>query len=184
VSITRELQKELKRVGCYDGEINAVWTQSARKAMKDFLDWVNASLPVSQPDNVLLSLVQGHPGNACSKSCLAGEGLSQDGKRCIPNAVLAQTAKKAKPTPAVTEWTTTVTAVTASPPALDGRMALAGPAPDASAITPPAADAAPRTKNPSVRRDHVARHIPSYGRPTRSSRSNFVQSVLRQTSMY
>jgi len=44
VSITRELQKELKRVACYDGEVNAVWTSSARKAMKDFLDWVNASL--------------------------------------------------------------------------------------------------------------------------------------------
>jgi hypothetical protein len=150
-SIVRELQKELKRVGCYDGEINAIWTPMTRKAIKDFTDRVNASLPVDQPDNILLSLVLGQQDKACGRSCPAGEGLSQDGSRCVPSAILAQAAKKAapmvaavapkappaeKPTAVVTGWSTTTTtaAATVRPasagPPLDGRMALAGPKTD------------------------------------------------------
>ena len=33
-AIGRELQKELKRVGCYDGELNGAWTTSTSQAMK------------------------------------------------------------------------------------------------------------------------------------------------------
>src|SRR5689334_17853847 len=31
--LARELQKELRRVGCYEGEINGGWTQSTKRAM-------------------------------------------------------------------------------------------------------------------------------------------------------
>lgn len=65
-SLARELQRELKRVGCYGGEVNGVWTTSSRMAMKSFTDHVNASLPIETPDYVLLSLVQGHQDKACS----------------------------------------------------------------------------------------------------------------------
>jgi hypothetical protein len=205
-SIIRELQKELKRVGCYDGEINAVWTPMIRKAIKDFTDWVNASLPADQPDNILLSLVQGHADPACGKSCPVGEGLSQDGRRCLPNAILAHAAKKASPMvaatevrktmpapPLVTGWSTTTTTATApvrpAVPPPEGRMALAGPDTQTSspANTAPVADPSQaRATNPQVRRDRVARHIPTshhYRRPGTVSRSNFVRSILRQTSM-
>src|SRR6185369_14014020 len=57
-SLTRELQRGLKRVGCYDGEISGVWTPSTRTAMKGVTDHVNARLPIYQPDNILLALVQ------------------------------------------------------------------------------------------------------------------------------
>src|SRR5438552_5226883 len=36
----RELQRELARVGCYEGELNGIWTPAARKAMKAFTDRV------------------------------------------------------------------------------------------------------------------------------------------------
>ena len=49
-SITRELQRELKRVGCYGGDINGIWTTSSRMAMKSFIDAVNAALPIDTPD--------------------------------------------------------------------------------------------------------------------------------------
>ena len=42
-AIGRELQKELRRVGCYDGELNGAWTTSTKQAMKVFIDRVNAS---------------------------------------------------------------------------------------------------------------------------------------------
>src|SRR5262245_11154142 len=38
VSLTRQLQTELRRVGCYDGELSGVWTPRTRAAMKAFTD--------------------------------------------------------------------------------------------------------------------------------------------------
>jgi peptidoglycan hydrolase-like protein with peptidoglycan-binding domain len=67
-SVTRQLQSELKRVGCYDGEVNGVWTTSSRLAMKSFTDLVNAKLPIEKPDPILLALVQGHQERVCAVS--------------------------------------------------------------------------------------------------------------------
>jgi hypothetical protein len=163
-SLVRELQKELRRVGCYEGEVNGVWTPATRRAMKTFTDRVNATLPMDEPDAVLFAMVQGQQDRVCGKPCPADQGLSEDG-RCLPNAILAKAAKKpvpapvagylptaAKPAPAITGWSTTVTsaprpsppaagAAVVPPPALastpapaattspasEGRMALAGP---------------------------------------------------------
>jgi hypothetical protein len=182
-AIIRELQKELKRVGCYGGEINATWTPMMLKAMKDFTERVNATLPVEQPDTILLALVQGHQDKACGRSCPAGEGLSQDGSRCVPNAILAQAAKKAatpppivpsspgtvvtrdRPTSAVAGWSATAAGepLTTRNPLVDGRMALAGPevessgAPLASLTTRPERET---NRKRSSRRD-VVRHLPA-----------------------
>jgi hypothetical protein len=160
-AIGRELQKELRRVGCYDGELNGAWTTSTKQAMKLFMDRVNASLPTDEPDPILLTMVRGYQDRVCGKPCPAGQGLA-DGGRCVPNAMLVRAAPKppvpvaaalpvpapavaAKPTPAITGWTTTTTA--SAPPAAtpptgaappEGRMALAGPqsATDPAAIPP------------------------------------------------
>jgi hypothetical protein len=176
-AIGRELQKELRRVGCYDGELNGAWTTTTKQAMKLFMDRVNASLPTDEPDPILLTMVRGYQDRVCGKPCPAGQGLA-DGGRCVPNAMLVRAAPKppvpvaaapapvpapvvaAKPTPAITGWTTTTTA--SAPPAAtpptgaappEGRMALAGPQsasdpaatppleqpPQAAAPTPPVA---------------------------------------------
>jgi hypothetical protein len=91
--LTRDLQKELKRVGCYDGELSGTWSPASKRAMGSFMDRVNATLPVEEPDYILLTLVQGHAAQACGKSCPSGQGLSGDG-RCQPRAILAQSARK------------------------------------------------------------------------------------------
>jgi hypothetical protein len=65
VALSRALQGELKRVGCYDGQITSVWTPAARKAMRTFTERANAQLPVDKPDVVLLSLVQSHREVVC-----------------------------------------------------------------------------------------------------------------------
>jgi hypothetical protein len=141
VSLTRELQRGLRRVGCYDGEINGSWTPASRRAMKAFTDRVNASLPMDRPDYILLRLVQSSPERVCGAGCPSGQSIS-DGGRCLPDALLAQAAKRGQPTQPVTSgranadrpvattsgWSTTTTVATRELPAVpEGRMALAGP---------------------------------------------------------
>ena len=72
-SLARELQKELRRVGCYEGELNGAWTPMTKRAMKAFTDRVNATLPVDEPDTILYSMVQGQQDRVCGKPCPVGE---------------------------------------------------------------------------------------------------------------
>jgi hypothetical protein len=92
-TLTREIQLQLKRVGCYQGTINGVWSPVVIRSMKAFADHVNAVLPVQHPDIILLALVQNHRGNACGLSCPAGQVRGGDG-RCLPEALMANTSKK------------------------------------------------------------------------------------------
>lgn len=89
VDLARDLQRELKRVGCYEGDIDGDWRGASRRAMGAFLTKVNATLPTDRPDYILLTLLQGHADRACGVSCPSGQGVSSDG-RCIPNVILAQ----------------------------------------------------------------------------------------------
>jgi len=100
VAMARRLQSELRRVGCYWGEVDGDWGPASRRAISSFLNRINATLPVQQPDNVLLSLVQGHASQACETTCKSGEALASDG-RCIPTVVVASTPPS-KPAPAQT----------------------------------------------------------------------------------
>jgi hypothetical protein len=151
-SLVRELQRGLKRVGCYEGEVSGVWTQQSRSAMRAFTGRINAALPVDEPDGVLLALVQGHKDKACGMPCLSGEGVAADG-RCLPNAILAHAKKPTAPqtaaiaaiehsqpptTPSATGWTSTTTVASpeATPPP-EGRMSLAGPSADPATATRP-----------------------------------------------
>jgi hypothetical protein len=158
-SLARELQKELRRVGCYEGEVNGVWTPATRRAMKTFTDRVNATLPVDEPDAVLFAMVLGQQDRVCGKPCPADQGLSEDG-RCLPNAILAKAARKpspavagyvpvggpaaAKPAPAITGWSTTVTA----PPRPSSPATATAPVPPPALASTavPAASASPASE--------------------------------------
>src|SRR5215468_8498856 len=83
----QRLQRELARVGCYDGEINGVWTPATRRALKAFMDRVNAALPTEAPDRIQLALVEAARERVCGVACPVGETLAEG--RCIPNVVLA-----------------------------------------------------------------------------------------------
>ena len=90
-AIGRELQKELKRVGCYAGQLNGAWTKSTRHAMNAFTDRVNAKLPTDQPDSILLALVQAYPNKVCGIPCPSGQSLSRT-QECTPEALLARSS--------------------------------------------------------------------------------------------
>jgi hypothetical protein len=92
--LASDLQRELKRVGCYEGEITGAWNGSTRRAMAAFMDRANATLPTDNPDYVLLALVQSHHDVVCSAECPAGQ--IADGGRCVPRAVVAQATKRSK----------------------------------------------------------------------------------------
>jgi hypothetical protein len=87
LALTRDLQRELKRVGCYDGEIDGHWGTGSRVAMKTFTERVNATLPVDEPDNILLALVQGQKDKACGKCPQVKDLTRTDAvyhRRCLP----------------------------------------------------------------------------------------------------
>lgn len=80
-SVTRAVQTELKRAGCYSGPVNGVWTASTRAAMGEFTARVNARLPVDRADPVLLALLETHNKISCTAECNAG---ADGGKGCVP----------------------------------------------------------------------------------------------------
>lgn len=129
--LIRNLQRELKRVGCYWGEVDGDWGGGSKRSMGAFMERVNATLPIDQPDYILLSLVQGHTGLACGKDCPAGQSLSAGG-RCTPNVVLTQNGRRGGRDEAAAPRTDGWTTVTEAAPAavaepLPGRMAIGGP---------------------------------------------------------
>ena len=107
--LVRDIQHELRRVGCFEGEPDGRWNAAAQRAMSAFNDRVNATLPVDEPDQILLTLVQGRASRVCNAACPAGQSMSTAG-RCLP------------------------TAVAMAAPRAAGRMALAGP--QVTTVTP------------------------------------------------
>lgn len=145
--LARNIQRELKRVGCYFGEIDGSWGAGSKRALSSFMDRVNASLPIGEPDYILLALIRAQPAAACRVPCPQGQTHASDG-RCVPNAILAQAMKRngvadvRTPAPAATDthvaWVAEVRpsaggAPNLPPPApLIGRMSIGGPRPDAA----------------------------------------------------
>src|SRR5262252_3941184 len=159
--LARELQKELRRVGCYEGELNGAWTPATRRAMRTFTDRVNATLPIDEPDAVLFAMVQSQQDRVCGMPCPIDQGLSEDG-RCLPNAILTKAARKPSPSavathvpasggpaagkrlPARSGWSATVTAARPTPPAAGAPAAPTPPQP--LAVTAPAPATPPPTE--------------------------------------
>jgi hypothetical protein len=128
-ALTRELQKELRRVGCYEGDISGTWSESTRRAMKTFIERMNARLPAEEPDAVLYALVKGQDEPIC---CSHPEGESAD-ERCVPS-LLVHVQSKAAPSATLAVENSAVavdgsvgTTPQSTEPSLEGRMGLAGP---------------------------------------------------------
>jgi hypothetical protein len=179
VTLVRELQRELIRVGCYSGPLNGVWTTSTRTAMKSFIDRANAILPVEEPDAILLSLVRSHQGQGCG-ACPAGQSIAKSG-HCLPIAIVHAGKNGApEPAPAISGWTTSTRPAAPTPPGPGDRMALAGPESRAVAGETPPTAAAPATKNVSAGRAYERRGslTPTY------SRRSVVDSIFGSRNSY
>ena len=69
VSLTRTLQHKLRRLGCYHGEIDGIWTSALSDAAKAFARLSKAKLSDHEPVEVLLSLMQRNGRIACIRHC-------------------------------------------------------------------------------------------------------------------
>jgi len=85
-SLVAAIQRELTRVGCYAGDADGSWTGRTKVAMRAFNDSVHVSLGADQPDYILLTLLQGHNGKACSRPC----GTVNAGAQCIDKTIEAR----------------------------------------------------------------------------------------------
>ncbi len=81
--LARNLQRELRRVGCYSGKIDGDWGPGSQRAMAGFVAKVNASLPVQEPDYILLSLLRSQRAQVCGLACKQGTHATANG-RCRP----------------------------------------------------------------------------------------------------
>jgi hypothetical protein len=119
--LARQIQTELKRVGCYSGRLDGSWGERSRSAMENFIARVNASLPTNEPDVFLLSLIKGQAQAVCGPTCGSDEVLS--GGRCVAQTIVAESTDK--PSPIAGEPAPGV--IAARPDPLPGRMSIGGP---------------------------------------------------------
>ena len=170
VALTRELQRQLTRVGCYGGSISGTWSPSTRRAMKEFTERVNAALPIDKPDAILLAMVQNSVGMTCGAGCPTGQSPAGNG-RCLPSAIVARDSAKHAPGTKVrsaklpssagkSRATAGGTADAGRP--ITGRMALAGPTLETVAAPPPSG---PRT----ARQHDYRKHAPRLRKPAARS---------------
>ncbi len=149
-TLARDIQTELRRVGCYVGEIDGVWGGGSKRAVLIFMDRINASLPTHDPDVFILSLLKAQADPVCGESCPQGQSFTANG-RCVPTTLVAYGGKavhEASPQTIATEtdaltrevarvepetpWQTVVATapVLVRPPTLySGRMGIGGPKP-------------------------------------------------------
>ena len=59
------IQRELKRAGCYGGTLSGSWNANTKRAMGSFMERVNATLPIDEPDYILLTLIKGQAAASC-----------------------------------------------------------------------------------------------------------------------
>jgi hypothetical protein len=170
-ALTRALQRELKRVGCYSGDINGVWTTSSRLAMKAFVDHANASLPIHSPDAVLLSLVRSHPAGVCAAPCPPGRVCEPIEASPAPTQEQARGAGTATAVTAAAAASAAVAATAVAPKPAEKVAAV----PDTAAKQPPADAGEPRADNRKVARDRKTRR--SWKDPAKPPR--FVRDFLR-----
>ncbi len=146
-----EIQRKLKKRGCYWGRISGSWGAGTKYAMQAFVDRINPALPIEEPVYEQLTLLQANSDTSCG-TCTAGQTATVGGS-CVPQTTIADTQRKAgnggqnvaevlpwnrsgAPQPAAQPLLRPVgtTIVTTAP--LPGRMTIGGP----KQLTPPSAE--------------------------------------------
>jgi len=87
-----ELQRNLKKRGCYRGRIDGYWGTGSKYAMQTFIDRINAALPVEEPDYVLLTMLQANTDKTCG-GCPAGQTTTVGGS-CMPEAIAVDAQRR------------------------------------------------------------------------------------------
>lgn len=110
-ALTRDLQAELLRLGCYGGPLDGQWTPALRNALQEFTFRLNATMPIDGPDVALLSLARGQQTSVCGTEAPApaseqtaigptqADGLLFDGRMSLGATPGTGGAQKTVPSP-------------------------------------------------------------------------------------
>jgi uncharacterized caspase-like protein len=79
--IARQLQSELKRVGCKTGEIDGEWNAAARRALSSFNDRAGTRFDVKLASLDALDAVRARTGRVCPLDC--DRGFRAEGDHCV-----------------------------------------------------------------------------------------------------
>ncbi|HEX4893865.1 MAG TPA: peptidoglycan-binding domain-containing protein [Hyphomicrobiaceae bacterium] len=174
--LTRSIQHELKRVGCYAGSADGVWDDATRAAMLAFNDSVSVHVSVKGPERLLLTLLQGHDTRACTGAGTVVAGAAQKpapelgpataARQTTSSATTQATDTRVSSERSIGTWRTTVAVAPPGPfipPPTQAVAAFASPAPLAPlpgrmAIGGPSTEVEPRvpTGSPSIASGPVA----------------------------
>jgi hypothetical protein len=142
-ALVRNLQRELRRLGCYWGEVDGDWGPGSKRAMSMLMERVNASLPINEPDYILLAMAQSQPDQACRRPCPTDQVYVSDSGQCQARALLTQAARnqaEGRSVAAPGENMPTGTPYTALP----GQMAVGGQGADSASSGQPGYDVSQR----------------------------------------
>lgn len=140
-AMARALQRELKRVGCYQGDVTGVWGSQSRQAMGAFTDSLKLRLPIEAPDEMLLKLVQGQGQKVCGGPDLDPEQAAIRGQSASPQPRLVSAPVEVKRNPRRATPGEQQSMPETTPPQQDARSSERGPAPPS---LPRTADKTPR----------------------------------------
>ena len=119
--LVTDIQRELKRVGCYWGRVNGAWNNTTRSAMRTFNDRSNSALPIEQPDYLLLASLKSHAGTNCGEIEQPASTVAEKAEtlpwKTTTQSDQAATTPLFKPVP---------TSIVSTEP-LPGRMSVGGP---------------------------------------------------------
>ena len=79
--MTESMQKELKRVGCYSGEVDGKWGEGTRDAVQEFADESKMVLSTSEPTEVALNVLAASKAGVCSSKPTTSKKTTQKSSR-------------------------------------------------------------------------------------------------------
>ncbi len=79
--LARDLQRELKRVGCDSGTPDGKWGARARSALTEYSKRTKVALGTDEPSPAALDAVTGQKGRVCPLDC--GDNEVERGGRCV-----------------------------------------------------------------------------------------------------
>jgi len=190
-ALVRDIQRELKRVGCYWGKIDGDWGPGSKRAIESFVRTVNAALPTRDPDYILLALLRAQNDHVCGgtheKTIIAGNPKPDFSLTEKPQLLARPrlAVRTSHPSDHLVKATRTATVQTNAPTRpysssasgepLPGRMTIGGPKPNEWSATQrvPGATSLPSTYKTTSRSKHAVTKArkKSYRKHTRVARA-------------
>jgi hypothetical protein len=80
-TLTRNIQLELVRLGCYSGRTEGEWEKPTKDAITKFNRYAHARLGTDEPSDDLISALRGHDERVCPLIC--ARGFRAQGDNCV-----------------------------------------------------------------------------------------------------